>query len=166
MERDFAAELRAQAVAKRLAFAPIRLRDVRQVLFERARLQTMRGDRLRPRRAAQIDGLPGDHATPRLRFSHQAPAGIHCEATAQMKKAREPGLMFASRGSNPLRHHTTFFSTIGRFSSTRDQSSDERSSVLYLPFKISSLTPRPVAGPCCRPCPLKPLAKTQFSIAG
>lgn len=64
----------------------------------------------------------------------------------------------AFRCASTMHCQMTAFSTNGRFSRMRSYPTSERSSVRKPPYVISSDTPRPAAGPCCRPCPEKPLA--------
>lgn len=131
-----------------------------------------RGDRARGgrdgarRRVLIGDGDGGVRAGARHRAAR---AAVAAAAASSMPPPR-PLMVFASAAcfapARAFSRHTTFFSTIGRPSSTRAKPSGDRSSDVYRPCTISSATPRPVAGPCCSPCPEKPFAKMQLSTAG
>lgn len=62
----------------RAAFHSVGVDDPRQMLLQRAAREILRGDRLGPRRAAQNDGLLGDHAAPQNLRVREHPA--HAQA--------------------------------------------------------------------------------------
>lgn len=62
--------------------------------------------------------------------------------------------------------YTTFRSSMGSCVRIRLNPKALKSNVWKFPSKINSATARPTAGECCRPWPLKPVAKYMLLIRG
>ncbi|TNN43919.1 hypothetical protein EYF80_045881 [Liparis tanakae] len=62
--------------------------------------------------------------------------------------------------------YTMFLSSLGSRARTRWKPRRLRFSVVKFPSRISSATERPTAGECCRPWPLKPVAKYMLLTSG